>query len=288
MNFISFFKNFFNKFSKLSPSSRNAEPNGRRVSFHIGINNYPGTANDLRGCVNDANNWERILREIYGFKTFKLTDRQATYSNVVKTMNRVIYRVRQDKNAHVVITFSGHGTNVRDVNGDEEDRRDEELCLYDRLLIDDELREILSKIAGVCKLTFISDSCHSGTVTRSFLNSLYEEDAPMARYLPPQDDDEAFDSGHTNVTKKIFQPVEGMNEVLLTGCRSSEYSYDAKIDGQFQGAMSAHAIKILKANPDINYADLHELIRKDLPSRRYPQTPQLEGTVENLNKKVFS
>lgn len=283
MGFISFFKNIFKKDDFSYEKSKNV---CGRVSLHIGVNNYPGTANDLRGCVNDANNWEKLLRENYGFKTFKLLDRQATYSNVVNTMNRVIYRAKKD--SHVVITFSGHGTNVRDVNGDEEDRRDEALCLYDRILIDDELREILTKISGKCKLTFISDSCHSGTVTRSFLNSLYDEDAPKPRYLPPEDDDEAFDIAPKNITKKIFQPVEGMNEVLLTGCRASEYSYDAKINGQFQGAMSAHAIKILKSNPDITYANLYELLRKDLPCRSYPQTPQLEGTVENLNKKVFS
>ena len=27
----------------------------------IGINNYPGTSNDLQGCVNDANDWCALL-----------------------------------------------------------------------------------------------------------------------------------------------------------------------------------------------------------------------------------
>ena len=27
----------------------------------VGINNYPGTQNDLNGCVNDANAWAGLL-----------------------------------------------------------------------------------------------------------------------------------------------------------------------------------------------------------------------------------
>ncbi len=27
----------------------------------IGINNYPGISNDLKGCVNDANDWAELL-----------------------------------------------------------------------------------------------------------------------------------------------------------------------------------------------------------------------------------
>ena len=39
----------------------------------IGINDYPGTANDLSGCVNDANDWVAELTT-RGFAVQKLLD----------------------------------------------------------------------------------------------------------------------------------------------------------------------------------------------------------------------
>jgi hypothetical protein len=255
-------------------------------SLHIGINNYPGTANDLRGCVNDANGWEELLRDNYGFKTQKLLDAKATYRNVVREMVKIVEQA--SSKSHIVITFSGHGTNVRDVSGDEQDKRDEALCLYDKLLIDDQLRDILGKLPKGAHLTFISDSCHSGTVTRSFLNTLYDEDAPKPRYLPPEDDQEVFEIAPKSITKKILHPEEDMGEVLLTGCNATQYSYDARIDGKFQGAMSHFALKILKANPDCTYEDFYKELRAELPDRSFPQTPQLEGSESNKKRKVFS
>lgn len=33
----------------------------------VGINDYPGSGNDLKGCVNDAKAWAELLIEHYGF-----------------------------------------------------------------------------------------------------------------------------------------------------------------------------------------------------------------------------
>jgi hypothetical protein len=236
--------------------------------------------------VNDANSWEALLRDQYGFKTTKLLDDQATYNNVVREMTKIVER--SNPGSHVVITFSGHGTNVQDTSGDEEDGRDEALCLYDKVLIDDQLKAILGKMQKGCYLTFISDSCHSGTVTRSFLTAMNDENAPRPRYLPPSDDGEAFTIAPSSVTKKIYNPESDMGEVLITGCQSTEYSYDARIGGRFQGAMTANATEILKKNPDISYSEFYRLLRERLPSKQYPQTPQLEGSDSNKSRKMFS
>ena len=34
----------------------------KKTALCIGINNYPGTQNDLNGCVNDANDWTAELK----------------------------------------------------------------------------------------------------------------------------------------------------------------------------------------------------------------------------------
>jgi hypothetical protein len=64
------------------------------------------------------------------------------------------------------LTYSGHGGQMPDINGDETDKQDETWCLYDGELIDDELYAAISAFKDGVRLLVLSDSCHSGTVTR--------------------------------------------------------------------------------------------------------------------------
>jgi hypothetical protein len=282
---MNFFQKLWAKLFKKGGSKACCDEHKR--SLHIGINDYPGRKNDLKGCVNDAKDWQRYLSTHRWFETAILLDSKATYKNVKREIAKLVKWSHDG--CHVVITFSGHGTNVRDVSGDEDDKRDEALCLYDRLLIDDELRLMLSSMHEGASVTFISDSCHSGTVTRSFLEVMSEDDAPMPRYLPPSDEEEILGLAPSSISKKIMSPQEGMNEVLITGCKATEYSYDARFHGKPMGAMSHHALEILKTgSKDMTYDEFHSQLRAKLPQRRYNQTPQLEGSKENRGKKMFS
>jgi len=252
----------------------------------IGINDYPGTSNDLRGCVNDAKGWKSLFA-LKGFSVVKfLTDTNATPKNV---KNDLLQLVNLSNPGDVLaITYSGHGTTTPDRNGDEEDGRDEAICLYGALMIDDEIRSILSQVKEGVKVTFISDSCHSGTVTRAFLAAVNNYDVyAKARYMPPEDDIEAISLGTFPLKKGIFIPEDGMKEVLLAGCKSTEYSYDAFFNGMNIGAFSHHALLILRDNPRITYNDFYKKVRHALPSGQYPQTPQLEGSAENKNSYMF-
>ena len=65
----------------------------------------------------------------------------------------------------------------------------------------------------------------------------------------------------------------------------NEYSYDAEINGRWNGAFSANALKTMKEGQ--SYKDFHEAIREILPSDQYPQSPQLEGSSENKDKLLF-
>jgi hypothetical protein len=100
---------------------------------------------------------------------------------------------KASKGDALLITFSGHGTYQPDTDGDEVDGLDEALCPYDlqtngEALTDDEIRNLfLTRKAGV-RIVLISDSCHSGTVTRA---AKAEKDAdsrprfmPMGNWLP--------------------------------------------------------------------------------------------------------
>jgi hypothetical protein len=256
----------------------------RKKALCVGINDYPGTNNDLRGCVNDAKIWGQLLNSNYGFNVKSLFDSQVKHSVFTEMFGNYVSDSKSGDS--IVITFSGHGTNVPDLSGDEDDGRDEALCLYDGLLIDDAIRDTLKNLNPEAKLTIISDSCHSGTVTRSFLSMMNKNDHPHPRYMPFEDSVNSF-SSHKKA-KKIFKPEEDMNEILISGCLPHEYSYDARIGGQFRGAMSYYAVEILKKYPSITYENFYTHLKASLPSSNYPQTPQLEGKLQNKKTVMFS
>ena len=139
----------------------------------VGINNYPGFTNDLKGCVNDANDWGVIL-EYAGFQVDKLLDSQATKQDILKKLETLLTSAGSDD--QVVFTYSGHGTSVADRSGDEIDGYDEALVAYDGTILDDELRAVLQKVNPQAHIVIIADSCFSGTDHhRSLLIRLYRK-----------------------------------------------------------------------------------------------------------------
>lgn len=240
----------------------------------IGINNYPGTLNDLKGCVNDANDWAELLRE-FGFDVQVLLDEQGTRENILGSLRELVSALKPGD--YGVFTYSGHGTYNRDVSGDEPDSYDEALFVYDGLLLDDELREILDGLRTDASLAVISDSCYSGTVTRLTGDDHYAKPrfVPVVGYSP------------LIPVKGHFLAEAEMLELLVTGCSDSELSYDAFINGRYNGAMSRYAINAIRANRGATFNEFYALLRQSLPSSDYPQTPQLEGSEQNKARVLF-
>lgn len=260
-------------------------------SLHFGINDYPGTNSDLRGCCNDARDWQAELKS-RGFETKILLDSQCTKANMLREFTDIIDKTNHDDVA--VITYSGHGTWLPDTNSDEVDGRDECLCNFDLKtagpILDDELVQIFNERGFGTRVIFISDSCHSGTVARSAPNFLDEDEDPKARYLPP----EAFieDECILEAAKKVENiPITCPPEhaaVLFSGCKDTEYSYDANFRGKPNGAFTYIALKELKKLPkNATYIQWFNEIRKYLPHARYPQTPQIQANKAQKNWKIF-
>lgn len=72
----------------------------------------------------------------------------------------------QMTNKHLVVYYTGHGTSVRDQNGDEEDGYDEAFVFDDGYVIDDELARLLATSGkkSSCKVLLLNDCCHSGSI----------------------------------------------------------------------------------------------------------------------------
>lgn len=126
--------------------------------------------------MNDAKGFLEAMQKNYNRQNKKIEfdlvlDTQATRQNIVQKLEATASRV--DKNTDVILYYSGHGGQIKDLNGDEEDGMDEVLVPYDtnakleNVIVDDELKGYFEEIAKAGRLLFIIlDSCFSGSANR--------------------------------------------------------------------------------------------------------------------------
>jgi metacaspase-1 len=260
----------------------------KKLALCVGINDYPGRDNDLKGCVNDARDWAKELKR-RGFEVNQLLDQAATRENIVAGLRTMLEAAGSGDVA--VFTFSGHGTWQIDRDGEEDDGRDEALCPYDvkqkELLVDDALYDLVQEHRKHgTRLIFLSDSCHSGSVTKSFREP---GDTPKVRYMSPDE----FTTEKEELTRMKAarrapsRKPSRAGAVLISGCADLEFSYDTSFSGRANGAFTRVALDILEKEEPATYVGWVSAIRKRLPSNSYPQTPQLVATATQRKWKVF-
>jgi hypothetical protein len=239
----------------------------------IGINQYGGGSN-LEGCVNDAHDWGELLADL-GFDVQLLLDRDATAACIGEAFRATLARAQAGD--LVAITYSGHGSQVPDLEADEPDRLDECWCAADILrtpagyITDDTIARWLSGRPAGVNVVVISDSCHSGTVARGFC-------APRVRTLPPAAFLPSDRAARVGVSTRAPRGETRYPAILLAGCQDEEYSYDAAFLGRPNGAFTRAAID--SWSEGLTYAEWMTAIRKVLPNARYPQRPQLDCSPE--------
>jgi hypothetical protein len=284
--------------SKFDTATGKKESAMAKRALCIGINDYPGSGSDLKGCVNDANDWREEL-EKRGFSVTSMLDSKATKSNMVEAFGKIVQDTGRDDIC--VITYSGHGTWMPDTDDydDEPDGRDEALCPYDimegNVLVDDEIHEIFGARKWGARVVLISDSCHSGSVAKMGPGmpgaEIAAEHASRIRFLDNskflKTDGQIAAANRargTVLTRRIASAT-----VLLAGCLDNEYSYDAYINKRYNGAFTYVALKALASlKSDASYLDWHKEIRKYLPNNNYPQTPNLDCAQYQRRWKVMA
>lgn len=266
----------------------------------VGINAYPNAP--LSGCVNDANDWADLL-ESQGYEAHVLLDTAATRIMVLEQLREMVRSAKFGD--RIVFTYSGHGSWVPDTSGDEPDGRDEVLCAFDYesggYIRDDELQDVVSLKRFGVRITIISDSCHSGSVSRfsaaaqGTARSLTTPgefawgpgSSRMSRVTKPRfvhpntflvRPDEVRRIAVLASREAVTAPRNAAGAVLLSGCADEEFSYDAWFDGRANGAFSWYAMAAWRAatttRPPSNRV-WHNKVRELLPSDLYPQSPQM-------------
>jgi hypothetical protein len=200
-----------------------------------------------------------------------LLDEKATAEAVTKAIQDAAKQLV--KGDLLFLTYSGHGGQVRDTNADETDkgRMDETWVLFNRELVDDELYELWGKFKAGVRIVVLSDSCHSGTVTRVIPRSSGR--GPRPRVMPTE-----IARKVENAHKALYRAIQNKHRaaektkvaasaLLISGCMDNQTSMDGEKNGAFTGMLK----KVWNGGKFTgNYRKLRDKIVAQMPSTQTP------------------
>lgn len=242
------------------------------LTLNIGVNfidaKHYGSDGVLNGCVNDAKAMHNLALG-QGFKGHMLINENATRENVIRAINQAAADLQAGD--IFFISYSGHGGRIPDTNRDEEDGMDETWCLYDAQLLDDELNVFWSRFKSSVRVLVISDSCHSGTITKPGEPEIsYTQQTP--RFLPLKQLQETWKAHETFYAELIRDLPRSAPEIkasvrLLSGCQDNQYSYD----GEQNGAFTTQLLQVWAGGRfQGNYQKFHKNILMRMPAIQSP------------------
>jgi metacaspase-1 len=252
------------------------------ISLHIGLNSvdpshYGGWSGPLVACEADAHSMASVC-DSRGFQTSALLTKQATRANVLAELDSAASALSGGD--ILIVSYSGHGAQLPDVNGDEDDGLDETWCLYDGELLDDELFRQWAKFDAGVRIVVFSDSCHSGSIVKALALS---GRLPLSALMSSGDIDfspRAMRPELQRITylahKQFYDnllarpappPAPPCSVIQVSGCQDNQLSMDGPFNGAFTGALLA-----VWANGGFkgSYEALTKAIRKRLPMTQSP------------------
>ena len=241
----------------------------------IGCNYVAFPQIQLYGCINDIVNMRNVLIDAYGYQNsniYMLRDDDASkLPNKMNIMNIMSQLIRMSTNSDTLwIHYSGHGTQIRDTNGDESDSFDECIvpCDYNisGVITDDELFSILKN--AKCQIMICFDSCNSGTGC-DLVYSTNFNNGVLTKSI-------------NNISRLIANP----NITMLSGCRDPQTSADVYDNNSKKnvGAFTQTLLETLRAyNHNVDILQLYSSLCDKLKLYGFTQIPVLSSSSPNPN-----
>ena len=234
--------------------------------------NYPNTGAELYGCINDGIHMIEFIKgklrypseniRFLNDKSSTPEQNRPTKQNIIDALNQAVNKVNKTTEpTEIWIAYSGHGTQIRDKDGDEvSDIHDEVIVPSDYkqsgFIADDILFDILNKIKNAkCKVMAIFDCCNSGTM---------------------------LDLKHKYISGSTHK-VENKNDHLkckvymISGCKDFQTSSDYfdHESNKYGGALTNGFLREVRPRNSIRFIPLINRIRRNLKKNRFTQVPQL-------------
>ncbi|MCC6373080.1 MAG: caspase family protein [Bacteroidia bacterium] len=209
------------------------------LSLNIGLNELKKGFYESRGALpspeNDARAMAALaLMEGYNAPMLLLTQ-NATKHNLIEHLNFCAKELEAGDT--FLLSYSGHGGQVMDTNGDETDGKDETWCLFDEHLIDDELYEHWKAFKKGVKIIIVSSSCHSRTAIKDLDEFILGKNSGDAI---------ACKSAYELTTKKNivskheFDPLINADIIHLSACGDKQFASAGKHFTHFTDLLLKH------------------------------------------------
>ena len=284
------------------------------IEHYIANDKYGGML-DIQGCKNDALDMRRILIERFNFHEYEihlLLNHQATREAILEGLR---WLVRETKSQDwVFFSFAGHGTQIKDIDGDEEDGFDECICPFDvepkyrlNLISDDEINWFIQELKDR-NTFFLFDSCHSGTMKRGVLpvSEAMKKAHYFARLLPPPSilEEKPLSRGGRDLTyyaeseketKSGIDFSESIGKIVVfSAAAPHQIALPVNIKSDHpNGAMTYAVLMGLKGGADknddgaITYRELLEFSQDYMSLLRLEQEPQIDAEPEMIDQSIF-
>jgi len=248
----------------------------KKTALVIGIN-YTGTSAALTGCINDANNYKKILTE-WGYDVTIMTDGSSgslypSKQNIINQIaNKIASLVAGDS---LVICYSGHGSRVTDTNGDEVSGKDSVIVPINYsssgYLVDDTLRSLFSQAVTGSKIFAVFDACNSGSICDLRYNHF---DTSYRQDPGEKNGDNIF---RQSVITNTRYADTNADIISLSGCKDDQLSYETVLsNGARSGALTFFLLKYIYENtPSVSFSNMLNQVRSSLSSRGFNQNPSL-------------
>jgi hypothetical protein len=282
----------------LLPTAATAE----QRALLVGVGHYTTPGIDLPGIDLDLERMRETLQRM-GFEDRQirtLTDSDATSTKVIASFEGWL-RQGVQPNDRVVFYFSGHGSNIPDEDGDESDHVDEVLVTSDMkrarvngkaslvgVISDDKMATMIAGNPSR-NIWIIVDSCHSGTVTRSFKlksRSLGTDEVYKKSFTydgMPEEGTSAFSRDVS--TRAAVQS----NFVALTAAGDGEQAIGTTRGGIFTIGLTEAITRLAGQHKEITVNELRDEAASYIKAKvdkDQVHTPQISGNVSLAQGKL--
>ncbi len=262
--------------------SNDQSPGGgspKKLALLIGINTYkyPDRVSPLAGSINDVEDMRQLLIGKFQFlpeNILVLKDSQATHAAIIEAIKGHLIAKAQQGDI-VVLHYSGHGSQMKDVTGKMISGVDETIVPYDSRdpggkvfdISGAELHPLLVQLASkTTNLTFILDSCHSGTLVRG----ARVRSIPMDTRTPPP----------MSATREVgTKPTEATPKfAFLSAATSKESAFEHSANGADHGAFTYFLTQQLRTSrAGATYRDIMDVVIGNVTANYPLEHPSLEG-----------
>ena len=257
----------------------------------IGINNYkyPERISPLEGSLNDVEDMRQVLVGKFEFapeNILVLKDAQATHAGIMNAIHTHLIDKAKPGDI-IVIHYSGHGSQMKDVTGKMPNGLDESIVPYDSRDLEGKVFDIsgaefhtalVQLAAKTPDITVILDSCHSGTLVRGARVRFIPTDT---RDIPPP--------VATAMRGVSAAPADSTTPrfAFISAATSKENAFEQFADGHDHGALTYFLTRQLRtARAGVTYRDIMDPVIANVTAYFPGQHPALEGA--EADQHVFA